>query len=383
MRIGTLFGIEITVHVSWIFIFALVAWVLSNPVGPLQLTETNATVRAMLGIAGSLLFFGSVLAHELAHSLLARTRGVTVRGITLFVFGGVSVFEGDPDDAPGEAWISGIGPLTSLIIGGLFWGLAALTPVAAIAALLRYLSVANVMLAAFNILPAYPLDGGRVLHALIWRATGSRVRATSIASAVGGAIAALLIALGIFDALLFDFGGGLWVTFIGWFLLQAGNAERSGAAMARALQGHSAAELATPTELGIGADASAKRALTMMQQAQLSVVPVVLGERIIGVLELDELAGRPSDELERTPVTAFMKRSQALSTVPATTPAGDALTLLVRGRAGVLGLTGPGGDVTGVFTSESVMRWLAGLHPVEEALPLPPEEARDRPSTHM
>ena len=179
MRIGTLFGIEITVHVSWIFIFALVAWALSNPVGPLQLASSNAAVRAVLGIAGSLLFFGSVLTHELAHSLLARSRGIPVRGITLFVFGGVSLFEGDPGDAPAEAWISGIGPLTSLVLGGLFWGLAALTPVAALAALFRYLSVANVVLAAFNFLPAYPLDGGRVLHALIWRATRSRSRAVS------------------------------------------------------------------------------------------------------------------------------------------------------------------------------------------------------------
>ena len=102
VRIGTLFGIEINVHASWIFVFALVAWALSNPVGPLQLTSASLALRATLGVAGSLLFFGSVLAHELAHSLLARARGIRVRGITLFVFGG-SLFEREASDAPGEA----------------------------------------------------------------------------------------------------------------------------------------------------------------------------------------------------------------------------------------------------------------------------------------
>jgi Zn-dependent protease/CBS domain-containing protein len=302
-----------------------------------------------------------VLAHELAHSLLARKRGIPVRGITLFVFGGVSLFEREVADAPGEAWISGIGPLTSLALGALFWGLAGLLPAGPAVALARYLSAANIMLAAFNVLPAYPLDGGRVLHALVWRATGSRARATAIAANVGGGIAALLIVAGCFIALLTDFTGGLWMTFIGWFLLQAGNAERSGAALTRALQGHTAAELATPPELQIAAGASARRALAVMQESHAGALPVVLGERIIGVLEADELAGRPDDELDGTPVTALMKRPEALTVIPAATPAGDALTQLARAHANALGLAAPNGELVGVFTSESVTRWLAAV----------------------
>ncbi len=361
VRIGSPFGIEVTVHVSWIFVFALVAWALSNPLGPLHVGAASPALRAALAIAGSLLFFCSVLTHELAHSLLARKRGIPVRGITLFVFGGVSLFEREAADAPGEAWISGIGPLTSLALGALFWGIASILPEGPLAALARYLSAANIMLAVFNILPAYPLDGGRVLHALIWRATGSRARATAIAANIGGAIAALLIVAGCFIALLSDFTGGLWITFIGWFLLQAGNAERSGAALTRALQGHSAAELATPPDLQIAAATSARRALAVMQESRAGALPVVLGERIIGLLEIDELAGRPDDELDGTPVTALMKRPDALTVIPATTPAGDALTQLARAHASALGLTAPGGELVGVFTTESVMRWLAAV----------------------
>jgi len=360
MRLGRLFGIEINVHVSWIFVFALVAWALSNPLGPLRLAAESTTERVTLGIAGSLLFFASVLAHELAHSLLARARGIPVRGITLFVFGGVSQFEREAADAPGEAWISGIGPLTSLVLGAAFLGISQLPLPQPLVVLCAYLGAANIALAIFNILPAYPLDGGRVLHAIVWRTTGNRRRATAIASNVGGAIAWVMIAGGIADALLYDFAGGLWVTFIGWFLLQAGNAERSGAAVSEALAGHTAVELAAPVELHVPADASGRRALDLMRQTDTAVMPVMLGDRIIGVLELDTLAAYPPEDLETTPATALMRRPEAMVVVPVSTSAGDALKLLLSKRTSVLGLVEPGGDLVGLFTSESAMRWLAG-----------------------
>lgn len=360
MRLGRLFGIEINVHISWIFVFALVAWALSNPLGPLHLAVEGTTERVTLGIAGSLLFFMSVLAHELAHSLLARARGIPVRGITLFVFGGVSLFEREASDAPAEAWISGIGPLTSLILGGIFLGIAQLPLPVPLLVLCSYLGAANIALAIFNILPAYPLDGGRVLHAIVWRTTGDRRRATAIAGNAGRAIAGVMIAAGIVDALLYDFAGGLWVTFIGWFLLQAGNAERTGQAVAEALAGHTAAELAAPAELHVPADASGRRGLELMRQTDVGVLPVVLGDRIIGVLELDQLANYPIEELEATPVTALMRRPEAMVVVPVGMSASDALKLLLSKRASVLGLVAPSGDLVGVFTSESAMRWLAG-----------------------
>ena len=124
MRIASIFVIEINVSLSWIFVFAFVTWALADPTGPLHRTELGTSGRVVLGLIGSLLFFGSVLVHELAHSLLARARGIRVRGITLFIFGGVSMFEDEGNDAPGEAWISGIGPLTSLVLGAVFFGCA-------------------------------------------------------------------------------------------------------------------------------------------------------------------------------------------------------------------------------------------------------------------
>ena len=365
MRIGSLFGIEISIDGSWLFVFALVAWALASPTGPLHLAGVGIAARVALGVLGSFLFFASVLLHELAHSLLARKRGIKVRGITLFIFGGASLFEGQASDAPGEAWISGIGPLTSLLLGALFYALARLAASPpAIGAMFGYLCVANVLLAVFNILPAYPLDGGRVFHALVWKATGDRDRATRITARLGRVLAMLMIAYGIVETLSVDTFGGLWITFIGWFLLQAGNAEQSSSAIDVALRGHTAGELAAPLDLRLPADATAARALTVMQQSQVRALPVFVGDQILGVVGNAELARLTDEERAQTYVTAVMTRADDLASVPASMPANEAVAQLARSGAEAIVLVAAGGALAGVFTRESVVRWLAGMkHP--------------------
>jgi Zn-dependent protease/CBS domain-containing protein len=362
MRIGSLLGIEVSVDGTWIFVFALVAWALASPTGPLHLAGAGVAERVALGILGSLLFFASVLLHELAHSLLARKRGVKVRGIVLFIFGGVSLFENAAADAPGEAWISAIGPLTSLLLGACFYALSLLAASqTAAAAMFGYLSVANILLAVFNILPAYPLDGGRVLHALVWKASGNRERATRITARVGRVLAALMIAYGIVETLSVDAFGGLWITFIGWFLLQAGNAEQTSSAMGEALKGHTAGELAAPPELSLPADATAARALTAMQQTHARALPVYVGAQILGVVTASEITRLSEDERAQTYVTAVMTRADDLASIPASMPAGEAVAQLARSGAEAILLIAAGGALAGVFTRESVVRWLAGM----------------------
>jgi Zn-dependent protease len=366
MRIGSIFGIAVTVNVSWIFVFALVAWVLANPVGPLHLQGVATPERVALGVGGSLLFFASVLLHELSHSLLARRRGLPVKGITLFIFGGVSQIEGAAQNAPVEAWVAGIGPLTSLVLGGGFYAVAsALGPATHAGAMFEYLAAANVVLAIFNLLPAYPLDGGRVLHALLWKLSGNRARATRTTGAVGRTLAAMMIAYGILETLTYDPFGGLWITFIGWFLLQAGNAERSGEAVSRAIAGHAAGELIAPPELRLPADSTAARALVVMLQTQLRVLPVYVGESFVGAVALSELLALPEAERTQTYVTAVMARPEALATLPADTSATDAIARLAGSGAGALVLTSAAGEVIGLLTRESVMSWIAGMRHAE------------------
>ncbi|MDB5095538.1 MAG: site-2 protease family protein [Candidatus Eremiobacteraeota bacterium] len=359
MRIASVFGIEISVSLSWIFVFAFVAWSLADPTGPLHRTELGIAARIALGVVGSVLFFASVLVHELAHSLVARARGIRVRGIMLFIFGGVSQFEDEPKDAPGEAWISAVGPLMSLVVGALFFGFAQALGSTTIGVLFAYLAYVNVVLAIFNLIPAYPLDGGRVLHSLVWRISGSRERATSITVTIGRILASAIVAFGIFEALAYNVGAGLWTTLIGWFLLQAGSAEQTRIAMSRAMQGRTAGELAVSPEFSISADARGIDALEAFRHTGLRTLPVTLGDRVLGLLSYDTVSRLPDDELERSYVTGLMTHVEDLDEVPATTSAAGAIEHLAN-KAHAVALTNSQGTATAVVTPESVMRWLGG-----------------------
>ncbi|GAC1309681.1 MAG: site-2 protease family protein [Vulcanimicrobiaceae bacterium] len=359
MPIGSLFGIRITVNASWLFIFALVAWSFASATGPLAMPELTTPERVLAGIAGSSLFFVSVLAHELAHSLVARRRGIPVRGITLFIFGGVSAIEGEPDSAPAEAWIAGVGPLTSLLIGAAAIGVALLAGHASVAGKLAlYLGIANVGLAIFNILPAYPLDGGRVLHALVWRFTKDKTLATRVTVGTGRVLACGLIALGIAQTFATGFGGGLWTTFMGWYLLQAGNLEQSRTTIAHALDGHVARELAAPPEYRIVANATAADALTYLNERKIRAAPVLIGDGFVGVVSLDDLAHVPATERERAFVTSVMQRAETVATVRSDASAAEAVREMAGGERLATALVDETGDFGGLLTRESVMHWL-------------------------
>ncbi|MBV9648089.1 MAG: site-2 protease family protein [Candidatus Eremiobacteraeota bacterium] len=360
MRIGKIFGIEISVNPSWVFIFALVAYSIAQPMGPLSAVSLNTSERVVLGVIASLLFFASVLFHELAHSLLARSRGVPVRGITLFIFGGVSSLEDEPTTPPSEAWISAIGPLASLVLGGLFALLTTLSSHApALALMFGYLAFANIALAVFNILPAYPMDGGRVLHALVWRATNDRLRATRIAATIGGAIAIVLIVGGAAETLFTGSVGGLWTTFIGWFLLNAGTLERRQSEVQSTLRNRNAADLIASPELRARADETADRVLHAMREDRVRVLPVYVADRFIGFVSIDDMAKIPLDELSRTYVTAIMTREEETEHASPSDDANDVLRRMARSGLQALPVVDAQGNLIGLVTRDSIMRWLS------------------------
>jgi Zn-dependent protease/CBS domain-containing protein len=222
-RIFTIFGIEIRIDSSWLFIFALVTWALAKHYFPGQYPHWSPGYYWFVGLITSLLLFSSVLAHELTHSLVARSRGEEVRSITLFLFGGVAEISEEPGTPAKEFIIALVGPLSSVIIAALFFGVWHVMqginePIAASA---RYLSIINGILALFNMIPGFPLDGGRVLRAIVWKITGDAKQATRIASVTGQAIAFLLIFFGIWQILRGYFFDGLWTALIGWFIHSA------------------------------------------------------------------------------------------------------------------------------------------------------------------
>lgn len=222
-RLGSILGIELHIDSSWFIIFALVTWTLAGHYFPAENPGAPAPINWALGISASLLFFLSVLVHELGHSLVAIRLGNQVRRITLFIFGGLAQIGGEPDRPSKELLIAAAGPATSIAIavsaGAAWYVLGDGSP--SWASLFRYLGTINLALACFNLVPGFPLDGGRILRALIWWATSNFRLATRVASFSGRLVALLLIAWGIRLILSGRVLNGVWTISIGWFLYNA------------------------------------------------------------------------------------------------------------------------------------------------------------------
>jgi len=221
-RIG---GIEIGVHASWLIVFGLVAWSLAVGYFPAEIRGLGQLEAWVLGAVSALLLFGSVLVHELAHSFVARAQGLEARSITLFIFGGVSNVGGQARRPLTEFTVAIVGPLTSFVIAALCWVIAlALADLPVPATVARYLAFINLFLGAFNLVPGFPLDGGRVLRAIAWNVTGSMRRGTEIAVAGGHLVGYGIMLLGFLELFAGEALSGLWLVAIGWFLSSAATA---------------------------------------------------------------------------------------------------------------------------------------------------------------
>ncbi len=222
VRIGTILGIPFGVNYSWFIIFVLITMSLSTQFANLH-PQWSYAEHLLFGIATSILFFASVVLHELGHSVMALKYGIPVKAITLFVFGGVAEIGKEPEKPTHEFNIAIAGPVVSAGLGVMFYGVMFLARGTSegIAALGEWLGRINIVLAVFNLVPGFPLDGGRVLRSIVWKYTGSFERATTIAAGSGQFFAYAFIIYGIYQALSGNFFGGLWIGFIGWFLLSA------------------------------------------------------------------------------------------------------------------------------------------------------------------
>ena len=359
MRTGRIFGIDIYIDPSWLLIFVVVAWMLSSDVGPLRSANLSTGERWALGILTALLFFGSVLAHELAHSVVARMRGLPVTRITLFIFGGISQIGGDFESASGEGWIAFVGPLTSFVLSGLFYLIAqALSMYPALALAAGYLAWANGVLAIFNLVPAYPLDGGKVLHSLIWRATGDRRRATRVAAAIGQTIALFMVVFGIFTAFTVSFFSGLWFALIGWFLFQAGRSEAYQSELAMSLRGLRASSVATAPPPPLPPNVSARDATEALLHSGQRAAPVVADGRLIGIVTLTDLA-RVHASSPDAPVSALMTPVDKVKSVSPASDAMQALNLLAQNGYHQVPVIDETGTLAGFVTREGVLQRLA------------------------
>jgi Zn-dependent protease/CBS domain-containing protein len=309
-------------------------------------------------------FLASLLAHELAHSVVAMRRGVRVEGITLWLFGGVSRFSSETGSPGAQALITFVGPLTSLLLGILFFlGSAAVGGGARpglVAATLSWLGYINIALGVFNLLPAFPLDGGRLLQSLIWLRTGDRLRATSIAVRIGMIFAYLLIAYGLASFLLAgNLIGGIWSVFLGWFLLSAARSEEAGGLIRQALAGISIAEVMTPNPVQAPDDISVEEALHgYVLASRHSTFPTHdAAGRLTGLLTMAALKNVAPDARPATLVKEVICPLDRVSTASPADPVTNLLGLsegCSEGRTLVL----DGGRLVGIVSPSDINRLL-------------------------
>jgi Zn-dependent protease len=219
LRLGRIFGIPIEVNVSWLFVFALLTFLLANQFEDSRLRWGEAH-RWSVAVITVVLFFLSVLVHELSHSLVAMAKGIPVQGITLFIFGGVSRLDREPQRPSVEFVVAVVGPLSSIALAGIFGGVWFLLGRgnSSVEVVILLVAWTNLSLGVFNLVPGFPLDGGRVLRAGVWGITGSYHRATQVAARSGQLVGGLLLAAGIALAILVDIVDGIWIALVGGFL---------------------------------------------------------------------------------------------------------------------------------------------------------------------
>jgi Zn-dependent protease/predicted transcriptional regulator len=301
ISIGKLFGIALKLHVSWFIIFALVTWALTASYFPAAYPNWGLGTKIAAGILTSLLFFGSVLAHELMHSIVSQHQGIPVKSITLFIFGGVSQISGEPKQPKDEFRMAIAGPLTSLVIGGICWGIwfalkDTAGPAEFVSAIAYWLGWINIFLAGFNLIPGFPLDGGRVLRSILWGRSHDIRKATRTASNIGRGVGFLFIFGGIFLIFYGLWFNGLWIILIGWFLENAAVGSYRQVALQDMLQGHTVDEIMSRDYLMISPEITIEQLLNEhILTSGRRCFPVVSDGHALGMVTLHNIKAVPRD----------------------------------------------------------------------------------------
>lgn len=328
--LGSIAGVRVGVNWSWGIILALIVWSLAAGVFPAQNPGLSHATYLAMAIVAALAFFASLLLHELGHAFQARRDGVEIEGITLWLFGGVAQFRGEFPSAGAELRIALAGPAVTLVLGGAFVGAAIVAhPSSAVDGVCVWLGYINLLLLAFNLLPALPLDGGRVLRAALWARRGDFLAATRSAVDASRVIAFALIALGL---LLFVTEGafsGAWLAFIGWFLLQAAASEGRYPLIREALAGLRVRNLMVSDPVSAQADETLGEFVERVPGAvRFTAYPVLDADRLVGMLPLARVLRLPHEEWTRRRIREVTLPIDELTLVDPDDPALDAFVAL-------------------------------------------------------
>jgi Zn-dependent protease/predicted transcriptional regulator len=355
-------GVEIAIDYSWLVIFVLVLWGLSAGYFPQQYPGFALSSYWAVGFFATVLFFASVLTHELSHAWVANRLGEKVSRITLFIFGGMAHLAGEPETPAVEFKVAGVGPLTSLVLGALFWVVyLSLPPEPALTlwrAVFRYLAYINVALALFNLLPGFPLDGGRLLRAVIWWRTGDLPRATARAADWGQGIAFGVIALGAMEIFTGALIGGLWLIFIGLFLRSAALGSYQHVILDQMLSRLRVSDIMVSDPVTLSPDLSVADAVEhYFLHLGFGGFPVVNDGEVLGLLSLPLVSSCPAGERSNRRVGDIMRRLDPNVEIARSATVAQALARMTQAHTGRL-LVMDGNRLAGLITRSGIARFI-------------------------
>lgn len=361
LKLGRLLGIPVRIHYTLWLVFLLITWSLASGYMPHQYPGLGIVTYWAIGAASALLLFVSVLIHELAHSYVARKNGLPIARITLFFFGGVSEIREEPKNPRLEVKMAAAGPLTSFVIALTFAGLWYLNLMAggwvALTATFQYAALINAMLGAFNLVPAFPLDGGRVLRGAIWSRSGNLLRATTLASRIGEAFAYAMMLGGLLTIFLGDLINGIWFLFLGWFLRSGSEASKKQTVISEALAGLRVGDVMTREPLTVRPDLTVQQLVSEYFLVRThGGYPVVRNGTLLGIVTLQCVRALPRDRWNDTTVGDIMVSCERTVTIQPEAAAADAMAKMARQRVGRLLVTDTTGRLLGILTNGDLMR---------------------------
>ncbi len=361
-RLGSIFGIPVRIDYSWFLIVILFTWTFATGYYPNEFKTWPSIEYWIVGAITSVMIFVSVLLHELGHSWVALRYKLPVNNITLFIFGGVSQISEEPTSALSEFWITIVGPIISFLLAGIFALLSFIfTGFAPLLGIVKYLAYINAILGAFNLIPGFPLDGGGVLMAIIWGATHNRHRALLIASGVGSFFAYLFIIFGVYQVFSGNLINGLWIAFIGWFLITAARGQVTQERTKGLLTGHKVAEVMSLSYMIVQADTSLQSLVDehILGGSRRSFI-VENGEEVVGLLTLHQLREVPREQWPPTRIDQVMISCANWKDIKPDTDLWEAIEEMDREGVNQLPVM-IDGQINGMLTREDIISYLREL----------------------
>lgn len=362
LKLFTILGFRVSLDFSWFLLAILIVWSLADVYFPGVIMNLRPETAWLLGIGGALGLFFSIIFHEFSHALVARRFNIPIAGITLFIFGGVAEMEEEPPSAKSEFLMAIAGPIASYVLAVLFYvvtiALPEATAAAPLAAVFFYLALINMVLATFNLLPAFPLDGGRVYRAAVWWWTGDLQKATGMAAMTGRILGSVLVALGVLSFISGSFVAGMWQALIGLFIIGAARSSEVQMVLQTQLQDIPVSQIMVAGPVAVPADTPVNDMIEQyFYQYSHKVFPVVRNDTLLGCVRLNDIGQIPLEERNRLTAGHILSRDSLERTVTPESSVLDALDVMRKHNTTRLMVT-RNRDLKGMLTMRDIMNYV-------------------------